>query len=227
MSRTTNERNKTNEQNKRYGRSGAMVATVTMVTGTLAGAVATAVLAASGGAVGGGAVHCYRVREEGRFAPPSAFVPSPAVTYDMKLVPAASWIQVEQRGGPGGTSVTVRVKGLKASRAYGAHVHRKPCGAEPEAAGGHYQDHEDPVQPSEDPAYVNPENEVWLDFTTRRDGSGTASAHHRWEFRPGGAASVVLHREQGGAGERVACFTVPFAPVGASVGASAGAPAGK
>ncbi|MFG2646727.1 superoxide dismutase family protein [Streptomyces sp. NPDC048436] len=189
-----------------------------MVAGMLAGAVATAVLAAGGGvvggAVGGDAAHGYRVREEARFAPPSAFVPSSAVTYDKKLVPASSWIEVEQRGGPGGMSVTVRVKGLKAGHAYGAHVHQKPCGAEPADAGGHYQDHEDAVQPSENPDYVNPDNEVWLDFTARRDGSGAASARHGWEFRPGGAASVVLHREQGGAGDRLACFTVPFAPTG-------------
>lgn len=184
-----------------------------MVAGMLAGAVAAAVLAAGGGVAGDGAAHCYRVRVDGQFAPPSAFVPSPAITYDMDLVPAASWIGVEQHGKPGGgMTVTLRVKGLKPGYAYGAHVHQKPCGAELTAAGGHYQHRKDPVQPSEDPAYVNPRNEVWLDFTTGPDGAGRASARHAWEFRQGGAGSVVLHREQGGAGDRLACFTVPFAP---------------
>lgn len=184
-----------------------------MVAGMLAGAVATAVLAAGGGGIGD-AAHCYRVRAEARFAPPTAFIPSSAITYDMKLVPASSWIEVKQRGKPGDMSVTVRVKGMKPGHAYGAHVHQKPCGADPDAAGGHYQDRVDPVQPSKDPAYVTPENEVWLDFTAGRDGSGKASARHDWEFRAGGAGSVVLHREQGGAGDRLACFTVPFAPSG-------------
>ncbi|MGW5732324.1 MULTISPECIES: superoxide dismutase family protein [Streptomyces] len=184
-----------------------------MVAGMLAGAVATAVLAAGGGAVGGDGP-CYESKVGARFAPPTAFVSSSAITYDKKLVPAGSRIEVEQRGGPGGMAVTLRVQGMKPGHAYGAHVHQKPCGADPAAAGGHYQDRQDPVQPSENPAYVNPENEVWLDFTAREDGSGEASARHDWEFRPGGAASVVLHREQGGAGDRLACFTVPFAPVG-------------
>ncbi|MFE0171926.1 superoxide dismutase family protein [Streptomyces sp. NPDC059002] len=190
-----------------------------MVAGMVAGAVAAAVLAAGGGVSGGtasggvasgGAADHYWVRAEARFAPPTALIPSPAVTYEQGLVPAASWIRVEQHSDERGTTVTARVKGLKPGHAYGVHVHQKPCGANPEAAGGHYQHREDPVQPSKDPAYLNPGNEVWLDFTAGPDGAGSASAHHRWGFRPGGAGSVVLHREQGGAGDRVACFTVPF-----------------
>ncbi|MFF1381450.1 superoxide dismutase family protein [Streptomyces sp. NPDC058308] len=183
-----------------------------MVAVMVAGAVAAAVLAAGGGAPSG--TGHPEVRTEARFAPPSAFVPSPAVTYDMGLVPAASWIAVEQRDEKGGTVVTLRVRGMKPGHAYGVHVHQKPCGTVPEAAGGHYQHRVDPVQPSKDPAYVNPANEVWLDFTARADGSGEAGARHRWGFRPGEAASVVLHDVPGGAGERAACFTVPFEPTG-------------
>ncbi|MFD4633832.1 superoxide dismutase family protein [Streptomyces sp. NPDC058284] len=217
-----------------------------MVTGVVAGAVAAAVLLAAGGAgsaSGGGGVTrtggdgtgggtgAVQVRAEARFAPPSAFIPSPAVTYDMELVPAASWIEVEQRGigqrnagqrnagqhgvgqrgVEGRTTVTLKVRGMEPGHTYGVHVHQKPCGAEPEAAGGHYQHRVDPVQPSKDPAYVNPDNEVWLDFTAGADGSGSAGARHDWGFRPHEAASVVLHDVPGGAGARVACFTVPFA----------------
>ncbi|WP_030566457.1 superoxide dismutase family protein [Streptomyces aureocirculatus] len=178
-----------------------------MVAGILTAAVAAAVLTASGGAPGDG-VDC--VRAEGRFAPSKAH--SPALTYDRNLVPPGARLQVTQRHEHGGTRVGLRVQGVRAGHAFGVHVHRKPCGVDPEAAGGHYQNHPDPVQPSKDPAYVNPDNEVWLDFTARRDGSGAASAVHSWNFRPGAAASVVLHREQGGAGKRVACFTVPFEP---------------
>ncbi|MFD9911054.1 superoxide dismutase family protein [Streptomyces sp. NPDC059063] len=175
-----------------------------MVPLALTSAVAAAVLAA-GGTSGG--TDCVEVRAEGRFAPPTAFVPSSAITYDQKLVPAASWIEVTQRSDPAGTRVSLRVKGLEPGHAYGVHVHQKPCGADPAAAGGHYQN-----KPSTDPGDVDPANEVWLDFTARADGSGKASAHHDWGFRRGEAASVVLHREQGGAGDRLACFSVPFAP---------------
>ncbi|MFE7072467.1 superoxide dismutase family protein [Streptomyces sp. NPDC057620] len=149
----------------------------------------------------------YRMRTDARFAPPGAFVPSAAVTYDgTGLVPPAAWIEVSQRSEERGrTTVALRVTGLKAGHAYGVHVHRDPCGAEPAAAGGHYQH-----RPSTDPAAANPENEVWLDFTADDRGEGGASVRHDWNFRRGEAASVVLHAEPGGAGARLACFTVPF-----------------
>ncbi|MER5304638.1 superoxide dismutase family protein [Streptomyces lasiicapitis] len=178
-----------------------------MVAGILTAAVTAAVLAASGAAPGEGA-DC--VRAEGRFTPTKT--PSPALTYDRNLVPPGARIEVTQRHDKGGTRVTLRVRGVKPGFAFGAHVHRKPCGVDPAAAGGHYQHRPDPVQPSKNPAYVNPDNEVWLDFTAQPDGSGKASAVHSWGFRPGEAGAVVLHREQGGAGDRVACFTVPFEP---------------
>ncbi|MFC7308541.1 superoxide dismutase family protein [Streptomyces monticola] len=179
-----------------------------MVAGMLAAVSAAAVLAAGGGPMG--ARDCYWMRAEADFAPPTAFIPSEAKTYDMDLVPAASHIEVEQRGDEGGTTVALRVKGMKAGHKYGVHVHQKPCGAKPEDAGGHYQHRKDPVQPSKNPAYLNPENEVWLDFEADADGAATARSEHSWSFRRGEAASVVLHRAPGGAGDRLACFTVPF-----------------
>ncbi|MEI5100374.1 superoxide dismutase family protein [Streptomyces sp. PmtG] len=175
-----------------------------MVAGVLASALAATVLAA-GGTTGGTDV--VEVRAAGRFAPPTAFVPSSAITYEQQLVPAAARIEVKQRSDGRGTRVDLRVQGLEPGYAYGVHVHQKPCGADPADAGGHYQD-----KPSHDPGDMNPDNEVWLDFTARKDGSGAASAHHAWGFRRGEAAAVVLHREQGGAGQRLACFSVPFAP---------------
>ncbi|MEU2558304.1 superoxide dismutase family protein [Streptomyces longispororuber] len=175
-----------------------------MVAGVLTSAVAAAVLAASGTT---GGTDSVEVRAQGRFAPPAAFVSPSAITYDQKLVPAGSWIEVTQRSDHKGTKVQLRVKGMKPGYAYGVHVHQKPCGADPMAAGGHYQN-----KPSQDPGDVNPDNEVWLDFTAQPNGSGRSSAYHDWGFRRGEAASVVLHREQGGAGARLACFSVPFAP---------------
>ncbi|RII16962.1 Copper/zinc superoxide dismutase (SODC) [Streptomyces sp. YIM 130001] len=181
-----------------------------MVAAMVAGAVAGALLAT--GSAGAGAADVYATQVSGVFAPPSALVASSAKTYDLEKVPAGARITVGETSTPAGTRVTLGVSGLQAGYAYGAHVHQKPCGALPEAAGGHYQNRVDPVQPSTDPAYVNPRNEVWLDFTTDAQGRGHAEAQHDWGFRKGGARSVVLHREQGGAGDRLACFSVPFGP---------------
>lgn len=164
--------------------------------------------AGTAGASGTSGADGYSMRTQARFAPPSAFVPSAAVTYDHELVPPASGIEVRQETRTGGattTTVKLRVTGLRPGHAYGVHVHREPCGADPAAAGGHYQ-HE----PSGDPAAVNPRNEVWLDFTADGRGGGAARARHAWGFRRGEASSVVLHDAPGGGGVRVGCFTVPF-----------------
>ncbi|MEV6492531.1 hypothetical protein AB0M20_28510 [Actinoplanes sp. NPDC051633] len=69
-----------------------------------------------------------------------------------------------------------------------------------------------------DPAYANPENEVWLDFTADREGAATATAVQEWAFdelTP--PRSVIVHMTRtrtepglaGTAGERVACLTLP------------------
>ncbi|MFJ3668145.1 superoxide dismutase family protein [Streptomyces sp. NPDC090106] len=169
-----------------------------MVAGILAGAVAAAMLTSG--------VHGYEMRTDAQFAPPTAFVPSAAVTYDMALVPAASWIEVGQRSEElGPTTVRLRVTGFAPGHRYGVHVHRSPCGADPAAAGGHYQ-HE----PSPDAQHAGAGNEVWLDFTADADGSGAAEARHAWGFRRGEASSVVIHSAPGAKGDRVGCFTVPF-----------------
>ncbi|MEU6661291.1 superoxide dismutase family protein [Streptomyces sp. NPDC046821] len=181
--------------------------------GMVAGMAAAAVFAAGGGTAG-----VYGVRSEGQFSPPNAFVPSSAVTYDMGVVPAGARIEVTQRGGYGRMEVSVHVDGLAHGRAYRAWVSRGECGGGPGANPGHYQHRQDPVQPSVDPAYANPENEVRLDFTTDASGAGAATARHAWEFRPGEARSVVLDSAPGGVGARVACFTVPFESPGRGAG---------
>ncbi|MFD5079493.1 superoxide dismutase family protein [Streptomyces sp. NPDC058371] len=179
-----------------------------MVAGILSGAVAAAVLAAGGSA--GAAPDGYWMKTDGQFARAGS-ASSAALTYDRKLVPAGAWIEVGQHiDERGGTAVRLRVKGVKPGHTYGVHVHQKPCGANPADAGGHYQHRKDPVQPSTDPEYANPDNEIWLDFTADERGRGGAGAEHDWGFRRGEAASVVLHDQPGMSGSRVACFTVPF-----------------
>ena len=142
-----------------------------------------------------------------------------AITYDEKLVPAGARIAVQSRSGEGTTTVMLAVRGFEQNRGYGAHVHAQPCGELPDGAGPHFQYSVDPVRPSVDPTFANPQNEVWLDLTTDETGAGSAESTVTWTFpdhrRP---KSVVVHTdrtssepgEAGTAGGRVACISVDF-----------------
>ncbi|KRV46548.1 superoxide dismutase [Wenjunlia vitaminophila] len=157
------------------------------------------------------------VLADDHFAPVGATVPK-AVTHDVHGVPPGSHVWLAERAGERDTWLTLRVHGLRPDHTYGIHVHTEPCGRQPKDSGPHYQDQVDPRQPSVDPAYANPRNEVWLDLTTDRHGAGEATAHQRWRFRPGQARSVVLHQHgtsterghAGTAGDRLACVSVPL-----------------
>ena len=140
-----------------------------------------------------------------------------AVTYDPAQVPAGA--QVELRSEPAGerTKLTTSVRGLQPDREYGAHIHTKPCGPTGEAAGPHFQEKADPVKPSVDPAYANPENEVWLDLHTDAQGNATSDAEGAWSFEQrDDAKSFVIHEKHtmtepgkaGEAGGRLACLNV-------------------
>ncbi|MFF0218049.1 superoxide dismutase family protein [Streptomyces vinaceus] len=141
-----------------------------------------------------------------------------AVTFDTKAVPVGSQVTVTERVGDD-THVELRLRGVEANRTFGAHVHRKPCGSKPNESGPHYQNSEDPEQPSTNPAYAHPRNEVWLDIRTDRHGEGGSAATQAWRFRAGQARSVVIHEHAthtesgaaGTAGARLACVNVPFA----------------
>ncbi len=124
----------------------------------------------------------------------------------------------------GRTIVTLNVSGFQAFAQYGAHAHTNPC-SDPSKnptgslAGPHFQNLVDPIQPSVDPAYANPQNEIWLDVATNRAGEGRAKAVVDWQFAPDRRArSVIIHEQptstqpgrHGTAGKRVACLAVPF-----------------
>lgn len=179
---------------------GGGAAEATGVAGTADMTGSAAVGAVSGAAAGSGS---YWVESEATFSPPTAFLPSPAMTYDTKLVPAGASVKVTQSGSGDRMTVRLDVEGLAHGHAFGAHVHESACGADPEAAGGHYQHVADPEK-------ANAENEVWLDFTTDAEGAGKAVVHKDWGLRDGEAGSIVIHDAPGNAGKRVACFTVPF-----------------
>ena len=136
----------------------------------------------------------------------------------------------------GRTTVTLHVSGFEPFAKYGAHAHTEPCGDpanDPKglAAGPHYQRVLDPVfladppaKLSTDPAYANPQNEIWLDLTTNRAGNGHAKTVVNWQFEPTRRPrSVIIHEkhtltgndaqgkpQNGVAGKRVACIPVPF-----------------
>ncbi|WP_431781795.1 superoxide dismutase family protein [Streptomyces chumphonensis] len=164
----------------------------------------------------------YRMTRSAEFAVAERQLAHSAVTYAPKAVPEGAGVTVRQRLDSDGMTVSLTVRGVAAGRTFGAHVHTRPCGPGPSDPGPHYQHVEDPVRPSGDPAYANPWNEVWLDLTTDARGTGTGTSRQSWWFRAGGARSVTLHQhatrtgrgEAGFAGERLACFSVPFLPRG-------------
>ncbi|MCP2253545.1 superoxide dismutase, Cu-Zn family [Prauserella aidingensis] len=142
-----------------------------------------------------------------------------AATYDLEGVPAGARASVlSLSSGPVGTVTKFTVSGLQPNRQYGAHVHENPCGPTGDDAGPHFQHAQDPNPPSTDPEYANPDNEVWLDFTTTAHGSGFAASHVDWSYGDRRPASVVIHEhhtstepgEAGDAGSRLACINVHF-----------------
>ncbi|WP_199429494.1 superoxide dismutase family protein [Qaidamihabitans albus] len=139
-----------------------------------------------------------------------------AVTYDAELVPEGARAGVFAVSKSAfGTRTALHVSGLVPNREYGAHAHTEPCGETGSAAGPHFQH----VQgPSDDPAFANPENEIWLDFTTRASGNGFAMSSVEWAFGERRPQSIVIHDhhtstapgEAGDAGDRLACINVDF-----------------
>ena len=151
----------------------------------------------------------------------SADTTSTAITYDTATVPVGASAEVTISGTGSGTVVKLKVSGLVPSRAYGAHLHTKPCGATATEAGPHYQHSADPAAaaspPSVDPAYANPRNEIWLDLTTDAACTASATSSQDWTFDSAtGPRSLIIHAETtktapgvaGKAGDRLACLTL-------------------
>jgi Cu-Zn family superoxide dismutase len=167
----------------------------------------------------------------------------PAFTYEPLIVPPGAKAQVAFGRAADGVTVRLAVTGMLPRRMYGAHLHTKPCTAKPADAGPHYR-HVAPAAsiptstagstaakpgtvprasaaPSAaagDPAFANPQNEVWLDFTADGQGAATATAVESWRFDElAPPRSVVIHLTRthtepgmaGMAGDRVACLTLP------------------
>lgn len=158
---------------------------------------------------------------QGQLAPPERA--GDAFTYNAALAPEGTQMSVYVAPNGSSTRVRLDVEGLLPDRGYAAHAHANACGATGDAAGPHFQNRPDPAagpgRPSTDPAYANPQNEVWLDLRTDENGNGTATAEVPFAFSDRAPASVVIHEammtateagKAGTAGGRLACLTAPF-----------------
>ncbi len=178
----------------------------------LAGAAATAVVLTLSPAPATAAPRFTLLHAVGA---PNAEGTGGAYSYDAERVPPGAGVAVWSLSGPQRTRTFLLVRGLQPGQAYGAHLHANACGAAPAAAGPHYQQVPDPVQPSTDPAFANPDNEVWLDVHTDATGSGMSRSLNKWGFRTP-PRSLVLHAEHthtepgkaGTAGARLACLNL-------------------
>jgi Cu-Zn family superoxide dismutase len=158
---------------------------------------------------------------EGDLAPPGRA--SNAFSYDTALAPEGAHVSVSVVADTAKTRVRLVVEGVLPDRGYAAHAHANPCGASGDAAGPHFQNRPDPAaapgKPSTDPAYANPQNEIWLDLRTDGDGNGESTTEVPFVFADRAPASIVVHAAEmtgtapgqaGSAGARLACLTVPF-----------------
>jgi len=149
-----------------------------------------------------------RVRSDGPLVAYSSVIPQGAAARVQAVYDAS-----------GSTTVTLHVWGMLPNTNYGAHAHANACGLTGAAAGPHFQNVQDPVSPSVNPAYANPRNEIWLDLVTDEEGNGVAQTRVPWQFQADRRAhSVIIHVEHthtgpsdsGVAGARLACMTVNF-----------------
>lgn len=87
----------------------------------------------------------------------------------------------------GGTTVSLRVSGLEPRTAYVAHLHSGGCG-QTDPGGPHFK-----FNPK---GSDEPPNEIHLEFSSKADGAGSASASSNREVPAGKAGSVVLHEAE-------------------------------
>ena len=160
---------------------------------------------------------------EGTLAVPQGQQVPPAVTYNPEIAPTDARVQlVLDQSAPERTTVSLAVDGLVGNRSYAVHIHARQCGLSGADAGPHYQHTIDPAagpqNPSVDPAFANPQNEVWLDVSTDDAGRGNSQAQVPFGFTERPPGSVVIHEaartatepgKAGSAGNRVACITIP------------------
>ncbi|MGH3796223.1 MAG: superoxide dismutase family protein [Pseudonocardiaceae bacterium] len=156
---------------------------------------------------------------DGTLAPPGQA--SNAVTYNPAVAPTGARLAVTLTSSSGYTRARLDASGLLPDRGYAVHLHTTPCGPTGEAAGPHFQHDIDPAatpqQPSSNPAYANPDNEIWLDVQTDANGAATSTTQVPFVFTDRVPGSVVVHENPvtetvpgraGKAGARLACLSL-------------------
>lgn len=130
----------------------------------------------------------------------ATFVPGiPAVTYDPAAVPETATVRFIVV--PDGQA-SLTVAGFGPDQIFPARLHTNECGPSGVDAGPRYQHTIDP-----DPADANPENEVWLNFTTDGTGVANVEALHPWPFNPNRPPRSLL---VGDPSAYLACVTIPW-----------------
>jgi hypothetical protein len=88
----------------------------------------------------------------------------------------------------GGTTVSLRVTGLEPKTDYVAHLHSGGCDLT-DPGGPHFK-----FNPS---GSEQPPNEIHLEFSSKANGAGTATASSKREVPVGEAGSIVIHEAEG------------------------------
>jgi len=143
---------------------------------------------------------------EARFVMPATLrmhlASTPAITYDQRAVPVASWARVvEIANDLGGITVRLAVKGFAPGSHFTALVHVSRCGAQASAAGLPFMN-----APSSG-AYAA--NELPLAFRTSAAGAASAVIARSWGIAAHQRARSVVITTVGGV--PAACVDVPFA----------------
>jgi superoxide dismutase, Cu-Zn family len=152
-----------------------------------------------------------------------------AVTYNPALAPVGGHMTASLTPSGDSTVADLTVSGLAPNRGFSVVAHVNTCGGVPGGEGPRFQKRIDPAatptQPSTNPEYSNPSNEIWLDVHT--DSSGAATSHTTVPFvlTDRGPGSIVVHDQQqttatsgqglGQTSDRVACLTLTTTPYGA------------
>ena len=164
--------------------------------------------------------HAVSLFGSGTLTTPSSA--SKAITYNPDLAPLGAALTAALiPSSEGSTTAEFTVSGLLPNRGYAVHAHTEACGVTGEAAGPHFQNHEDPAAtpqaPSTNPEYANPRNEIWLDVRTDTAGAGTSRTTVPFVLTDRLPGSIVVHEamqtptgpgEAGQAGARIACLTL-------------------
>lgn len=146
---------------------------------------------------------------------------SKAITYDPDLAPIGAAMTASIIPTSEGSRAQLTVLGLLPDRGYAVYAYDKPCGVSADAVGALFQNRPDPAatssEPSTDPEYTNPDNEIWLDVRTDDAGAGTAATTIPFVLMDRVPGSLVVHDQMhtprnpaqiGNIGPPIACLTL-------------------